>query len=83
MIKTPHQVLSRSTSPFRVPGMTKGDSRDDRAGASTAGLAPTGDRSHVSATALLAALSAVPRINADEFRADLDAWVDQDPTPRA
>ena len=37
----------------------------------------------VSAAAAVAIFKAAPAIDADRFRADLDAWADQDPLPRA
>jgi prevent-host-death family protein len=54
-----------------------------RRGVPVAELTPIGRRRSVSASELLAALATTPPIDADQLRADLDAVVDQDPTPRA
>jgi prevent-host-death family protein len=54
-----------------------------RRGIPVAELTPIGRRRTISANELLAALATTPRIDADQLRADLDAVIDQDPTPRA
>lgn len=54
-----------------------------RRGVPVADLTPVGRRGPVSAEALLAAVATGPKLDPDRLRADLDAIVDQDPTPRA
>ncbi len=54
-----------------------------RRGVPVADLTPVGRRGPVSADALLAAVAAAPELDPNRLRADLDAIVDQDPTPRA
>jgi antitoxin (DNA-binding transcriptional repressor) of toxin-antitoxin stability system len=46
-------------------------------------LTPIRRRQFVSRETRLAALAGAPKIDYERFRADLDAYVDQDPTPRA
>ncbi len=46
-------------------------------------LRPVGRRQFVRTDTLLAALEGVEPIDVKEFFADIDAYVDQDPTPRA
>ena len=46
-------------------------------------LAPLRTRTFVSADAALAAFAGAPAIAADAFRADVDAILEHDPTPRA
>lgn len=45
-------------------------------------LKPVGRRRVVSSAALMEALGKLPPIDPDRFRADIDAVLDQDPTPR-
>lgn len=45
-------------------------------------LAPVPQRRFVATALVQAALASAPRIDAAQFRRDLDAFVDQDPTPR-
>lgn len=45
-------------------------------------LTPQGRSRFVSATAALAIFRGAPPIDADKFRRDVDAYADQDPTPR-
>ncbi len=45
-------------------------------------LRPIGDRYFVSTAALQAAMAGAPKIDYKRFREDIDAYVDQDPTPR-
>lgn len=54
-----------------------------RRGVPVAELKPIGRRRTVSTAALLDAFAGLPPVDRDRFRADLDAVVDQDPTPRA
>jgi prevent-host-death family protein len=54
-----------------------------RRGVPVADLTPIGRRGPVSADALLNALTTAPKLDPDRLRADLDAFADQDPTPRA
>lgn len=54
-----------------------------RRGVPVADLTPVRRRGPVSADALLAAVAPAPKLDPDRLRADLDAIVDQDPTPRA
>jgi prevent-host-death family protein len=46
-------------------------------------LVPLRPRQFVSADAAVAAFSGAPRIDPARFRNDVDALLDQDPTPRA
>ncbi|MCC6164841.1 MAG: type II toxin-antitoxin system Phd/YefM family antitoxin [Acidobacteria bacterium] len=46
-------------------------------------LQPVRQRVFVSAATAIAALSGSPRIDRRRFRKDVDAFIDQDPTPRA
>ncbi|MCW3015661.1 MAG: prevent-host-death family protein [Solirubrobacterales bacterium] len=46
-------------------------------------LRPVQTRRFVAADAALAAFAGAPAIDAMRFREDIDAHVDQDPTPRA
>jgi len=54
-----------------------------RRGVPVGELVPVGRKRVVSATALLDALAGGPQIDPKRFKADLDKFVDQDPTPRA
>jgi len=45
-------------------------------------LIPLRHRVFVAAEAALAAFAGAPRISARRFRKDVDALIDQDPTPR-
>lgn len=54
-----------------------------RNGVPTGELRPVQARRFVSANAALAAFAGAPSIDADQFRADVDAHVDQDARPRA
>lgn len=45
-------------------------------------LAPVRTRQFVSSGAAVAAFASAPSIAPDRFRADIDAALDQDPTPR-
>ncbi len=46
-------------------------------------LTPVQPRRFVSADALLEVFRSAPAVDAERFRVDVDAAVDQDPTPRA
>jgi prevent-host-death family protein len=46
-------------------------------------LVPVRPREFVSADAAVAAFTGAPRIDPAQFRDDVDALLDQDPTPRA
>jgi prevent-host-death family protein len=46
-------------------------------------LVPLRQRRFVAAEAALRAFAGAPAIDADRFRADIDALIDQDPLPRA
>jgi prevent-host-death family protein len=46
-------------------------------------LAPARSRRFVTADVALAAFGGGPSLDPDRFRADVDAVIDQDPTPRA
>jgi prevent-host-death family protein len=46
-------------------------------------LTPLRARAFVAADAVLAAFASAPAIASDRFRTDVDAILDQDPTPRA
>ena len=46
-------------------------------------LTPFRKRRFVPRETVLAMFAGAPRIDFDQFRADLDRYVDQDPTPRA
>ncbi|MBA2349572.1 MAG: type II toxin-antitoxin system prevent-host-death family antitoxin [Solirubrobacterales bacterium] len=54
-----------------------------RNGVAVGQLVPAGPRRWVSSDALLEAFRGAPSIDAQRFREDVDAWVDQDPEPRA
>jgi antitoxin (DNA-binding transcriptional repressor) of toxin-antitoxin stability system len=54
-----------------------------RNGAPVGELTPLRRRRYVTADAAIAAFGRAPRIDGDRFRADVDAVLDQDPTPRA
>jgi antitoxin (DNA-binding transcriptional repressor) of toxin-antitoxin stability system len=53
-----------------------------RNGVPVAELSPIRPRMYVASDAVLAAFAAAPRIARTRFRKDVDAFVDQDPTPR-
>jgi antitoxin (DNA-binding transcriptional repressor) of toxin-antitoxin stability system len=53
-----------------------------RHGVAVGELAPARRRQFVSAEALVEAFADAPFIDAERFRADLDAALDQDPSPR-
>lgn len=53
-----------------------------RRGVPVGELKPVGRRRFVSTSALLDSFKKLPPIDYDQFHADLDAIVDQDPTPR-
>ncbi|HZV74049.1 MAG TPA: type II toxin-antitoxin system prevent-host-death family antitoxin [Conexibacter sp.] len=53
-----------------------------RRGVPVGELRPVGRRRTVNMRTLLDAFASLPPIDRDRFRADLDAVVDQDPTPR-
>lgn len=46
-------------------------------------LMPFQERQFVSAEAVSVVFAGAPRIDPDRFRVDIDAFVDQDPAPRA
>lgn len=46
-------------------------------------LRPFQKRRFVPAEVAIAVFAGAPRIDFDQFRADIDRYVDQDPTPRA
>jgi len=54
-----------------------------RNGAAVGELRPLRRRRFVGADAALAAFSGAPAVDADRFREDVDAALDQDPAPRA
>ncbi len=54
-----------------------------RNGVAVGVLTPIARRRFVSREAALTAFAGATAIDADRFRADLDAEIDQDPTPRA
>jgi antitoxin (DNA-binding transcriptional repressor) of toxin-antitoxin stability system len=54
-----------------------------RNGVAVGELTPISRRRFVSREAALAAFAGAAAIDADRFREDLDAEIDQDPTPRA
>jgi antitoxin (DNA-binding transcriptional repressor) of toxin-antitoxin stability system len=54
-----------------------------RNGVAVGELTPLRRRQFVSADSAVAAFAGAPPIDADRFRAELDAALDQDPTPRA
>lgn len=53
-----------------------------RNGVEVGELVPGPQHRFVSARAAVAAFAGAPSIDADRFRADIDAAMDQDPTPR-
>jgi prevent-host-death family protein len=54
-----------------------------RNGRPVAELRPIRPRQFVPTATLKAAMAGAPKIDWKEFRADIDAFIDQDPTPRA
>jgi antitoxin (DNA-binding transcriptional repressor) of toxin-antitoxin stability system len=54
-----------------------------RNGVAVGELTPLRSRTFVAAEAALAAFIGAPAVPADKFRADIDAALDHDPTPRA
>lgn len=54
-----------------------------RSGVPVGELVPARRRAFVEAAAVAAAFAGAPALSIDEFRADLDALADQDPTPRS
>lgn len=54
-----------------------------RNGAAVGELRPPRRRRFVGADAALAAFAGAPAVDADRFREDVDAALDQDPAPRA
>jgi prevent-host-death family protein len=46
-------------------------------------LTPVGRRTFVPTSELIESFARLPAIDAERFRSDIDAYVDQDPTPRA
>ena len=54
-----------------------------RNGAAVGELRPLRRRRFVAADAALAAFAGAPPVDAERFRKDVDAALDQDPTPRA
>ena len=46
-------------------------------------LTPVGRRTFVPTSELIEAFGHLPPIDGKRFRADIDAYIDQDPTPRA
>jgi antitoxin (DNA-binding transcriptional repressor) of toxin-antitoxin stability system len=53
-----------------------------RNGVAVGELVPLRRRQFVAVDAALAAFAGAPRVDAAQFRADIDRLVDQDPTPR-
>ena len=56
--------------------------RDTRNGMPVGELIPLRQRLFVAADAAVAAFAGVPRVAFGRFRKDVDAVIDQDPTPR-
>jgi len=54
-----------------------------RNGVAVGELAPVGRRRFVGAGAAIAAFAGAPAVDAERFRADVDAALDQDASPRA
>jgi prevent-host-death family protein len=54
-----------------------------RNGVPVGDLTPVRRRRFVPAAVAIKAFAGLPPIDFAEFRADIDRWVDQDPTPRA
>jgi antitoxin (DNA-binding transcriptional repressor) of toxin-antitoxin stability system len=53
-----------------------------RNGVAVGELVPLRRRQFVTAESAVAAFAGAPTVDADRFRADVDALLDQDPTPR-
>ena len=60
----------------------EGMGRDTRNGMPVGELIPLRQRLFVAADAAVAAFAGVPRVAFGRFRKDVDAVIDQDPTPR-
>ena len=54
-----------------------------RNGVAVGHLLPSSERRFVRTEAAIAALGSAPAIDRDRFRSEVDAALDQDPTPRA
>jgi antitoxin (DNA-binding transcriptional repressor) of toxin-antitoxin stability system len=74
----------RNDSGEVMRGLDSGDSFVvTRNGVAVGQLTPISRRRFVSREAALTAFAAAAAIDGDRFREDLDAEIDQDPTPRA
>jgi prevent-host-death family protein len=73
----------RNDSGAIMRGVERGDSFTiTRNGTPIARLIPLRRRTYVARADVLAAFSTAPRLDAEQFRADLDAVADQDPFTR-
>jgi antitoxin (DNA-binding transcriptional repressor) of toxin-antitoxin stability system len=74
----------RNSSGEVMRGLDRGESFVvTRNGVAVGELVPTRKRQFVAADVAIAAFGGGPRVEFDRFRADLDAVLDQDATPRA
>ena len=84
MAKQITQRQLRNDSGEVMRGLDSGDTFVvTRNGVAVGELAPISHRRFVSREAALAAFAGSPAIDSTQFRDDLDAGIDQDPTPRA
>ena len=78
---TQRELRNRSGEIMRA--LDRGDSFTvTRNGVPVGELSPVRARRFVSADAAVAVFAGAPAVDADHFRRDVDAWLDQDPSPR-
>jgi antitoxin (DNA-binding transcriptional repressor) of toxin-antitoxin stability system len=74
----------RNSSGEIMRGLDRGESfLVTRNGVPVGELTPVRSRQFVAAGVALAVFAGAPAVEADRFRSDVDAVIDQDPTPRA
>ena len=84
MARTITQRELRNSSGDIMRALDRGESfLVTRNGVPVGELAPVAPREFIDTRTLIALLAGVPSVDAARLRADLDAVVDQDPTPRA
>ena len=83
MAKTVTQRELRNGSGRIMRALDRGESFVvTRNGVAVGELRPLARRRFVAAAAVSAAFSSAPRVDGGRFRRDLDAFLDQDPSPR-